>query len=135
MYFPSKNLPENADFLEIIRLLDHVQYKATSHCLTAEDVKTALHVYDQMKKYCVHCYVDVYGGFSVKGYQYKSHCSALSLTPNGGCVRRMVAPEERYGKGSKIVIILEGYTRDFPTIKDFYIVYKDAFQVRLKSLI
>ncbi len=134
MYFPSYNLPENASFLDIIRLLDKVQYKTKVHLLDSQDVKKALYIQEEMKKYCSLCYVDVISAYSVKGYAYKSHCTMLSLTPKGGSVRRCIAPEERHGKGPRFVIILQNYNRDFPVIKDFYIVYKDVNLVRLKSL-
>jgi len=104
--FPSYTFTLKEGFLDIIRLLDKVQIKASSNLLTSDDVKKCLHLRQNLLPCAEAVYIEAYGGFSFQGYPYKSVCSNLILTNDGGTVRRMTAPEERYGKGSRYSIHL-----------------------------
>jgi hypothetical protein len=104
--FCSEQIPANADFLEICRIVDHVQKKATSHELDSGDIKKSLYIYEAMKGQAKEVFVVCFGGYSFKGFEFKSVCTKLTLTPNGGTVARTEAPIDTYGHGAKFRITL-----------------------------
>jgi hypothetical protein len=92
------------DIFEICRLTDKVQLKTKSNPLTSEYIRKAIRLYDLAEPYGQRIYIEVWSGFSVARYAFKSHCTQLILKAGGGMVRRCIAPEREHGRGDPIHI-------------------------------
>jgi hypothetical protein len=114
--FASLIIPSGADFFEICRLTDKVQGNATSHLLKSDDIKRTLELFQLVKNYGKKVYVTCQTSYSFKGFRFKSVCTRLTLTKEGGSLSRVEAPEapeECYGKDSKFIIVIE-QSNNFP---------------------
>jgi len=114
MRFPSYNIASGALFLDIVRLVDKVQAKATRHLLNENDIRQAFTwATDTYVNTVDSVVVEVFTGFSFKGFKFPSACTYLYIRATHGiimqgCVKRMAAPEQKYGCGSRYAIALHG---------------------------
>jgi hypothetical protein len=102
------SFPLGADFYDIISLLDKIQRPYKNHLLTSDQVKKALHLYDNYKDKASMVWVITLGCYSVKGFPYRSKGSILQLNPFGGTVSRNIAPEAPFGHGPRYKITFTG---------------------------
>lgn len=137
--FASLAIPPGADFFEICRLTDKVQGNATAHLLKSDDIKKTLNIFQYVKDFGERVFVICLTAYSFKGFRFKSICTRLTLTKQGGSLSRIEAKEtqeENYGKDSKFLVTVEApFVSSAPVPAGFFLYCRDDNAVFLKSYI
>jgi hypothetical protein len=134
--FTSLTIPPDADFFELCRLTDKVQGKATAHLLTSDDIKKTMNIFQYVKDFGKKVYVVCLTAYSFKGFRFKSVCTRLMLTNDGGTLSRVEAkeaPAESYGKDSKFCIAVEEPVPFLKTPSGFFLTHSEEKRVFFKS--
>ena len=121
------------DLYLIVRALDRVQLTATSNFLSDADVFRVLRLYDFLKEYCQRLYVEAIGAYSYQGSEYPCWTSVLLFSGQGGRVKRVPAPEMRYGEGSRYKAHLIGVIKKICIPAGYSIEQKDDSNLILCS--
>jgi hypothetical protein len=102
----SYSLNQGYSFLDIVSLVDKAQKRSMSNELDSNDIKKALEYFEYYKPVAERVFVECIGGYSYKGYKFRSHTTVLTLSPAGGTIARKVAEETYTGRGDRFKVHL-----------------------------
>ena len=109
----SETVAEPLDFFSVVRALDHIQKRGTSHLLTSHDVERGLGLLAYFGPFSPRIDVEVYGGYSGPGQKWPSVCSVLRTSKytneEGGVyyysiVSRREAPQGLHFHGPRFIV-------------------------------
>jgi hypothetical protein len=102
----SISLKPNSTLYDIVPIIDKVQKRSATNELCAADIVKTIEYLEYYKGSAEKVYVECIGGYSFRGYKFRSHCTILTLTDTGGIVARKEAPETFTGRGDRFKVHL-----------------------------